>query len=210
MRLSSPDTFPSSEKAELQRKFLGLIQGTNTVEVYNVEFSTLCRYNGLCLVFLSCLLKFPCIVTRIRAYRFSPHIANDPAERCARFMHGLNFDIQSLMANHPPVTHAEALDAARRAENIANRKKAAIALSTRRAAPTAPAAPIQSSARPQALRPNQTTAFKGPSSSAAPSAFGARPQVTCFHCKKLGHTQKECQVVQQPLLQLWQGWPQSS
>ena len=133
-------------------------------------------------------------MTRIRAYRFSPHIANDPAERCARFIQGLNFDIQSNMANHPPVTHAEALDVARRSENIANRKKAAIALSTRRAAPTAPAAHIQSSARPQALRPNQTTAFKGPSSSAAPPAFGARPQVTCFHCKKPGHTQKECKT----------------
>ena len=48
-------------------------------------------------------------MTRILAYRFSPHIANDPAERCARFIQGLNFDIQAGMANHPPVTHAEAL-----------------------------------------------------------------------------------------------------
>ena len=133
-------------------------------------------------------------MTRIRAYRFSPHIANDRAERCARFIQGLNFDIQSNMANHPPVTHAEALDAARRSENIANRKKAAIALSTRRAAPTTPAAHVLSTARPQALRPNQTTAFKGPSSSAVPSALGAISQLTCFHCKKPGHSLKDCQT----------------
>ena len=36
--------FPASEKTELQRRFLALIQGTNSVEAYNIEFSTLCRY----------------------------------------------------------------------------------------------------------------------------------------------------------------------
>ena len=36
--------FTASEKAELQRRFLALIQGTNSVEAYNIEFSTLCRY----------------------------------------------------------------------------------------------------------------------------------------------------------------------
>ena len=59
--------------------------------------------------FVLFLLKIYVIVTRILAFRFSPHIANDPAERCARFIQGLNFDIQAGMANHPPVTHAEAL-----------------------------------------------------------------------------------------------------
>ena len=38
--------FPESERSELQRKFLALIQGTNSVETYNIEFSTLCRYDG--------------------------------------------------------------------------------------------------------------------------------------------------------------------
>ena len=133
-------------------------------------------------------------MTRIRACRFSPHIANDPVERCARFIQGLNFDIQSNMANHPPVTHAEALDAAQRSENIANRKKVAIALSSRSVAHTAPAAHVKLSARPQALRHNQTTSFKGPSSLVAAPAYGARSQLTCSHCKKPGHSQRECKT----------------
>ena len=66
------------------------------------------------------------------------------------------------------------LDDARRSENIANRKKAAIALSSRRVTQAAPISHAPPAARPLALRPNQTTAFKGPSSSAAPPAYGAR------------------------------------
>ena len=59
----------------------------------------------VCVLF--CFVEnFHVIVTRFRAYRFSPHIANDPAARCAKFIQGLNFDIQSAMTNHPPVTHA--------------------------------------------------------------------------------------------------------
>ena len=44
--------FPESERSELQRRFLVLIQGTNSVEKYNIEFSTLCRYDGPCVCFV--------------------------------------------------------------------------------------------------------------------------------------------------------------
>ena len=47
-------------------------------------------------------------------------------------------------------------------------------------------------ARPQALRPVQTATFKGPSSSSAPRV---RPPLICYHCKKPGHTMKDCRTL---------------
>ena len=134
------------------------------------------------------------IVTELLASRFSPHIANDPAVKCERFIQGLNFDIQAGMSNNPPATHAAALNAARRSEQIANRKKTAISMYARRPTHTAPASQTPPAARPRALRPVQTAAFKGPSSSSAPSTYGSRSQAICYHCKKPGHTQKECKT----------------
>ena len=66
------------------------------------------------------------------------------------------------------------------------------------APPAAPAAHVhQTTARPQALRPNHSTSFKRPSSSVvAPSALGARSQLTCSRCKKPGHSRKKCKTYQ--------------
>ena len=81
---------------------------------------------------------------------------------------------------------------AERTKNIANRGRPTFPMTARRTAYVASTSQAPPIARPQALRPVQTATFKGPSSSSAPRT---RPPLTCYHCKKPGHTMKDCMTL---------------